>query len=68
MSAAPNARAPEYDDTDQTARPARQGDPRTIVSTLQARQGITGQHVSYVLAFGMAAVVVAFAIIYFVYI
>jgi hypothetical protein len=38
-----------------------------VISTTQARQGVTGHNVRYVLGFGLAAIVIAFAIIYFVY-
>jgi hypothetical protein len=40
---------------------------RTIVTTQQARQGVTGHNVRYMLAFGLAAVVVAFAAIWLAY-
>jgi hypothetical protein len=42
-------------------------EPRTVVPTQKARQGITGQNVRYVLGWGLAAVIVAFGIIYLVY-
>jgi hypothetical protein len=43
-----------------------QGAPeqRTVLSKVEARQGVTGQNVRYVLWFGLAAVIVAFAAIY----
>ena len=41
--------------------------PRTVVPTQEARQGVTGHNVRYVLAFGLAAVIIAFAIVYVVY-
>jgi hypothetical protein len=41
--------------------------PRSVVSTEQARQGATGHNVRYVLGVGLAAVVVVFAIIWLVY-
>jgi hypothetical protein len=46
-----------------------QGDPerRPVLSKLEARQGVTGHNVRYVLWFGLAAVIVAFAAIYFFY-
>jgi hypothetical protein len=40
---------------------------RVVVPTQQARQGATGQNVRYVLGFGIAAIVIAFAVIYLVY-
>jgi hypothetical protein len=68
MSSAPNPRAPEYNDARREAGSIRQGDARTVVPTPQARQGVTGHNVRYVLALGIAAVVVAFAVIYFMYV
>jgi hypothetical protein len=38
-----------------------------VVTKDRARQGVTGHHVRYVLGFGLAAVVIAFAVIYLVY-
>jgi hypothetical protein len=38
-----------------------------VKTTNQARQGVTGHNVRYVLGFGLVGVVVAFAIIYLVY-
>ena len=40
---------------------------RTVVPTTKARQGVTGNNVRYVLGFGLAAVVIAFAVIFFIY-
>ena len=40
---------------------------RTVVTTQQARQGVTGHNVRYMLAFGLAAVVVAFTVIWLAY-
>ena len=68
MSSAPNARAPEYKDATREAQPIQQSNERTVVPTPQARQGVTGHNVRYVLAFGIAAVIVAFAIVYLVYV
>jgi hypothetical protein len=42
-------------------------EPRTIVATQQARQGVTGHNVRYVLGLGLAAVIVAFAVLYAIY-
>jgi hypothetical protein len=49
--------------------PPNQGDPerRPVLSKVEARQGVTGHNVRYVLWFGLAAVIVAFAAIYFFY-
>ena len=44
-----------------------QGEQRSVVSTEQARQGVTGHNVRYVLGIGMAAVIVAFAVLYALY-
>jgi hypothetical protein len=40
---------------------------RPVVPTTQARQGVTGHNVRYVLGASMAAIVVAFAAIWFYY-
>ena len=48
----PNRRAPEYGTTPQTDTPT------------EARAGVTGHNVRYVLYFGLAGVVLAFALIY----
>jgi hypothetical protein len=40
---------------------------RTIVSKTEARQGVTGHNVRYVLGFGLAAVIIAFVVLYVVY-
>jgi hypothetical protein len=42
-------------------------EPRTVVSTQEAREGVTGHNVRYVLGIGLVAVIVAFAIVYAVY-
>jgi hypothetical protein len=46
-----------------------QGAPeqRPVLSKVDARQGVTGQNVRYVLWFGLAGVIVAFAAIYLFY-
>ncbi len=38
-----------------------------VVDGVDARQGVTGHNVRYVLGFGLAAVIVAFAVILFSY-
>ena len=38
--------------------------PRPVVSTTEARSGVTGHNVRYVLIFGILAVIVAFVVIY----
>ena len=40
---------------------------RPVVPTNQARQGVTGHHVRYVLGIGVAAVVVTFAALWLYY-
>ena len=47
------------------ARNARE--QRHELSKVEARQGVTGQNVRYVLWFGLAGVIIAFAAIYVVY-
>lgn len=42
-------------------------EPRTVVATQQARQGVTGHNVRYVLGLGLAAVIVAFVVLYAIY-
>ena len=42
-------------------------EPRTVVPTQQARQGVTGHNVRYVLSIGVAAVIVAFVVLYALY-
>ena len=44
-----------------------QSEERTVVPTQQARQGVTGHNVRYVLGISMAAVIVAFAVLYVIY-
>jgi hypothetical protein len=44
-----------------------QSERRTVVSTQQARQGVTGHNVRYVLGIGIAAVIVAFAALFVIY-
>jgi hypothetical protein len=38
-----------------------------VVAIARARQGVTGHNVRYVLGFGIAAIVVAFIIVYLIY-
>jgi hypothetical protein len=40
---------------------------RPVISAQQARQGVTGHNVRFVLGFSIAAVVIAFAIIWILY-
>jgi hypothetical protein len=48
------------------AMPERR-DERIVETETEARAGVTGHNVRYVLAFGLGGVVVAFTIIYFVF-
>lgn len=47
--------------------PRQQIEARKVVSTTEARQGVTGHNVRYVLGFGLVGVIVAFTIIYLFY-
>jgi hypothetical protein len=40
---------------------------RPVLSKTEARQGVTGQNVRYVLWFGLGGVIAAFAVIYILY-
>jgi hypothetical protein len=40
---------------------------RPVLSEVEARQGVTRHNVRYVLGFGLGAVIVAFAVLYFIY-
>jgi hypothetical protein len=42
-------------------------EPETELPTNKARAGVTGHNARYVLAFGMAGVIVAFAALLFIY-
>jgi hypothetical protein len=46
--------------------PTTSGD-RVVETATEARQGVTGHNVRYVLLFGILGVVIAFAIIYFAF-
>ena len=65
MSADP--RAPEYKEADRHTARQRQTPPGPVIPTPRARAAVTGHNVRYVLAFGIAAIVVAFLIVYLVY-
>ena len=43
-----------------------QTDGAEVVNTTRARQGVTGHNVRYVLIFGIAGVVIAFALAYMI--
>lgn len=57
----PDTRAPEYKEAE------RRTAAEPVVPAPQARQGVTGHNVRYVLGFGIAAIVVAFIIVYLIY-
>jgi hypothetical protein len=62
---AANPQAPEYKEgVDQRPEVSN----RPIVPATQARAGVTGHNVRYVLAAGLAAVIVAFVIVYLAYV
>lgn len=42
-------------------------EPRPVIPACQARPGVTGHNVRFVLGFSIAAVVIVFAVIWFVY-
>jgi hypothetical protein len=50
-----------------SAEPRLQSDVRTVVPAQQARQGVTGHNVRYVLGIGLAAAIVAFVVLYAIY-
>ena len=54
-------RAPEYKEADRRVA----GQP--VVPAQRARQGVIGHNVRYVLGFGLAAIVIAFIIVYVIY-
>jgi hypothetical protein len=58
----PDTQAPEYKEAD------RRSPQQTAVPAARARQGVTGHNVRYVLGFGLAAVVVAFVVVYVAYV
>jgi hypothetical protein len=57
----PDGEAPEY----------KEGDRRTSqdrVSAERARAGVTGHKVRYVLGIGLAAAIIAFVVVYLIYV
>lgn len=40
---------------------------RTVVSAQEAREGVTGHNVRYVLGFGLIGIIVAFVVVYTIY-
>ncbi len=59
----------QHDDrlTDRPERPDPQAARHPAVPTQRARQGVTGHNVRYVLAVGLAAIIIGFAVLYIVY-
>jgi Flp pilus assembly protein TadB len=62
-------RAPEYKDADRQAKRQtnQQPEERTVVPATRTRQAVGGHNARYVLAFGLAAVIIVFVAIYLVY-
>jgi hypothetical protein len=57
-----------FDDTRPGGHLERQpGKPPTVVANEPERQGVTGHNVRYVLLFGVASVVIAFALVWISY-
>lgn len=52
---------------DTERRSSAPGDNAPVVSPTRARAGVTGHNVRYVLATSLAAIILAFAIIYLTY-
>lgn len=65
MSPTGDARAPEYKEADRQPKPAV---ARPVIPATRARGSVTGHNARYVLGFGIAAVVVAFLIVYLIYV
>lgn len=61
MNALQNPQRPE--ENVEAAGPSGQ----QVLPTRNARQGVTGQNVRYVLGFGLVAIVIVFAVIYLIY-
>jgi hypothetical protein len=60
--------APEYPNPPASQRVGvRDPDTPVVESTTEARQGVTGHNVRYVLLFGLGGVILAFALIYAVF-
>jgi hypothetical protein len=61
-------RAPEYKDADRKTAHEPLAAQEPVVPAVRARQGTTGHNVRYVLGFGLAAVVIAFVVVYVIYV
>ena len=47
---------------------SRDSEHRTVLPAQQARQGVTGHNVRYVLGFGLIGVVIGFAVLYIIFV
>jgi hypothetical protein len=61
-----DAQAPEYKEADRRVPPRPAASP-PVVPAPRARQAVTGHNVRYVLGFGLAAIIIAFIIVYLLY-
>jgi hypothetical protein len=60
VMASPSNSAPERRDWSEPKQ-------ATVIPAQQARQGATGHNVRYVLGFGLAGAIIAFAVLYYFY-
>jgi hypothetical protein len=69
MNSTDEKRAPEYKVADRraTRQTKEQPEGRTVVPATRTRQAVVGHNARYVLAFGLAATIIAFGAIYLVY-
>jgi hypothetical protein len=61
-----DTRAPEYKEADRRVPPRTAASP-PVVPAPRARQAVIGHNVRYVLGFGLAAIIIAFIIVYLLY-
>jgi hypothetical protein len=61
-----DTQAPEYKEADRRVPPRPAASP-PVVPAPRARQAVIGHNVRYVLGFGLAAIIVAFIIVYLLY-
>jgi hypothetical protein len=59
--------APEYPRTNPADRAPKQAGDGVVETTTEARQGVTGHNARYVLLFSLGGVVVAFVLIYAIF-
>ncbi len=62
----PDTQAPEYKEADRRVPPGPAVSP-PVVPAPRARQAVMGHNVRYVLGFGLAAIIIAFIIVYLIY-